>query len=59
MHNNIYVEGAGASAIAVALRYLEDNPGRRVAAVISGGNIDREIFQAAISKYMAAEARVR
>jgi threonine dehydratase len=48
--NDIRAEGAGASAVAVALRYLEGHPGQRIAAVISGGNIDEETFQAAIGR---------
>jgi threonine dehydratase len=57
-HNNIRAEGAGASAVAVALRYLENNPGQKVAVAISGGNIDEETFQTAISGYMAADRAI-
>jgi threonine dehydratase len=48
-HNGIRAEGAGASAVAVAIRFLEMMPGQRVAAVISGGNVDEEKFQAILS----------
>lgn len=58
-HNSIRAEGAGASAVAAALRYLESHPGQRIAAVISGGNIDEETFQTAISRYIAEEASTR
>jgi threonine dehydratase len=58
-HNNIRAEGAGASAVAVALRYLEKNPEQKVAAVISGGNIDEETFQTAVSSYMLAGTGMR
>lgn len=54
-HNNIRAEGAGASAVAAALSDLESHSNQRVVAVISGGNIDEETFQAAIRKYMMEE----
>ena len=38
------VEGAGAAAVAAAIKERQQLSGKRVAAVISGGNIDREIF---------------
>ncbi|GHO76812.1 hypothetical protein KSD_45830 [Ktedonobacter sp. SOSP1-85] len=58
-HNDIRAEGAGASAVAAALRYLENHPGQRIAAVISGGNIDEETFQIATRKYRVEEASTR
>ncbi|GHO46495.1 threonine ammonia-lyase [Ktedonospora formicarum] len=55
-HNGIRAEGAGGSAVGAALRYLETHANQRAAAVITGGNIDEDTFQSAISGYMAAEA---
>jgi threonine dehydratase len=49
-YNGIRAEGAGASAVAAALRYLEQAPGEKVAAVISGGNIDEKVFQEILSR---------
>lgn len=49
--NTIRAEGAGASAVAAALRYLQKTPGQRVVAVISGGNIDEDTFQAFLSMF--------
>ncbi|HEY6969002.1 MAG TPA: threonine dehydratase [Candidatus Angelobacter sp.] len=43
-------EGAGAAAVAAVLKDKEALHGRRVAAVISGGNVDREVFARVISK---------
>lgn len=37
-------EGAGAAALAAITRERERNRGRRVAAVLSGGNVDRALF---------------
>ncbi len=51
VHNHIQSEGAGASAVAAALRYLEQSPGKKVAAVISGGNIDEKLFQEILSRH--------
>ncbi|HTK07417.1 MAG TPA: pyridoxal-phosphate dependent enzyme [Ktedonobacteraceae bacterium] len=52
-HNGIRAEGAGASAVAVALRYLKRVPGQRVAAVISGGNIDENVLQEVLARQLA------
>jgi threonine dehydratase len=56
-HNGIRAEGAGAAAVAVALRYLECLPGQRVAAVISGGNIDEDVLQEVLSRQHIASKR--
>lgn len=56
-YNGIRAEGAGAAAVAAAIRHVQTSPGQRVSAVISGGNIDEETFQLAIRKY-ATEAHV-
>lgn len=37
-------EGAGAAAVAAASQERARNSGRRVAVVLSGGNVDREVF---------------
>jgi threonine dehydratase len=42
IHN--VAEGAGAAAFAAALQEREQLAGRKVAVVLSGGNVDREIF---------------
>lgn len=41
-------EGAGASTTAAALQEQSRNPGRKIAVVLSGGNIDREVFASVI-----------
>jgi threonine dehydratase len=42
-------EGAGASAVAAILSEPEFVRGRRIGAVLTGGNVDREIFMAALA----------
>ncbi len=42
MHN--IAEGAGAAAIAAAVRERTELHGKRAAAVITGGNVDRDVF---------------
>ena len=37
-------EGAGAVALAAALQERQANAGRRIGAVLTGGNVDREVF---------------
>lgn len=37
-------EGAGAAALAAALKEKEDLRGKRVAIVLTGGNVDRDVF---------------
>jgi threonine dehydratase len=37
-------EGAGAAALAAALAERDRNRGRKVAVVVSGGNVDRDVF---------------
>jgi threonine dehydratase len=44
-------EGAGAAAVAAVLQERGRVAGKRVGAVISGGNVDREIF----AKVLGAE----
>lgn len=43
-------EGAGAAALAAAMQESSDISGRRVAAVATGGNVDREMFAAVLGK---------
>jgi threonine dehydratase len=38
------VEGAGAAALAAALKEKDHAQGKRVAVILSGGNVDREVF---------------
>jgi len=42
-------EGAGAAALAAVLQQRERFAGRRVAVVLSGGNVDRDVFAQALS----------
>ncbi len=42
-------EGAGAAAVAAAWKERHDLAGRRVAAVLCGGNVDRDVFARVIS----------
>jgi threonine dehydratase len=42
------VEGAGAAALAAALKEKDHLRGQRVAVVLSGGNVDREVFAKAL-----------
>ena len=37
-------EGAGAAALAALLKERDRMRGRRVALILSGGNVDREVF---------------
>jgi threonine dehydratase len=37
-------EGAGAASLAAALREAAPNAGKRIALVLSGGNVDRDVF---------------
>lgn len=43
-------EGAGAAAVAALLKDRETWSGRRVGVVLSGGNVDREVFARVIAK---------
>jgi threonine dehydratase len=43
-------EGAGAAATAALLKEREAMSGRRIAAILSGGNIDRELYLRILSK---------
>ena len=43
-------EGAGAAAIAAALQERDRIAHRRVAAVITGGNVDRDVFAAILAE---------
>ena len=43
-------EGAGAAPLAAALKERARNAGRRVALVLSGGNIDRATFAAILAE---------
>ncbi len=49
-------EGAGAAALAAALKESERNRGRKVGLVLSGGNIDLALFRHLISREAAADA---
>jgi threonine dehydratase len=42
-------EGAGAAAFAGLLQEKERMAGKRVAIILSGGNVDREVFAAILS----------
>jgi threonine dehydratase len=42
-------EGAGAAGVAAIAKERSRLAGRKVAAVVSGGNIDRELFAAALA----------
>ena len=42
-------EGAGAAALALALQEKERNKGRKVGLVLSGGNIDRPLYQTVLN----------
>jgi threonine dehydratase len=43
-------EGAGAAALAAVLKEQDRLRGRRVAAVVTGGNVDREVFAAVLQR---------
>jgi threonine dehydratase len=43
-------EGAGAAPLAALLREHARMEGRRVALVLSGGNVDREVFAGALAE---------
>jgi len=42
-------EGAGAAAFAALMRERDRNQGRKVAAILTGGNVDAEVFQQVLS----------
>jgi threonine dehydratase len=44
-------EGAGAAAFAAMRKERSRIAGRKVAAVLSGGNIDREMFAAVLARH--------
>jgi threonine dehydratase len=48
-------EGAGAAAVAAAAKERSSISGRRIAVVLSGGNIDREVFASILGAEPAAE----
>ena len=48
-HNT--AEGAGAAALAAVLRERIQTQGRRVAAVLSGGNVDRKVFAGILGRF--------
>ncbi len=52
-HNT--AEGAGAAAIAAAFKERERLRGRKVGAVLSGGNIDRKVFAEILGKESSCE----
>lgn len=43
-------EGAGAAAVAAVMQERSGIAGRRIAAVVSGGNIDREVFASVLNE---------
>ena len=43
-------EGAGAAAVAALMREKEQLRGKRVAAVLTGGNVDRDVFAAVLQR---------
>lgn len=49
-------EGAGAAALAAALKERALNGGRRVGVVLSGGNIDRAVFRRHVERGEVADA---
>ncbi|HSE78582.1 MAG TPA: threonine dehydratase [Alphaproteobacteria bacterium] len=49
------VEGAGAASLAAALKEAARNAGRRIALVVSGGNIDRTLYVDILAGDQAAE----
>jgi threonine dehydratase len=44
-------EGAGAAALAAVLQEGQESRGKRVAAVLSGGNVDRDVFARILSQF--------
>jgi threonine dehydratase len=52
------VEGAGAAAYAAVARYSEIFRGRKVAIVLSGGNIDMRLLSNVILRELAREGRI-
>ena len=43
-------EGAGAAPLAALLQERERIAGRRVALILSGGNVDREVFEGILAE---------
>jgi threonine dehydratase len=52
-------EGAGAAALAAALQERAENRGRRVGLILSGGNIDFELFRRWVGQGIATTAEQR
>lgn len=50
-------EGAGAAPLAAAIKEKDRNAGRKVAVVLSGGNIDRRVYQDILRRGDDSEAR--
>ena len=46
-------EGAGAAAVAALLKNRQKWSGNRVGTVLSGGNVDREIFARVMAKHLS------
>ncbi len=49
-HDGLVVEPAGAAPLAAVLGYPERFRGKRTALVVSGGNVDRALFDAILKK---------
>src|ERR1700744_5089927 len=52
-------EGAGAAPLAAALQEKQKNPGKRVGLILSGGNIDFDLFRRWVGPEVAAGAHER
>ncbi len=50
-------EGAGAAAVAALLKEREAWSGKRVGVVLSGGNVDREVFARVMANELRSEAK--
>ncbi len=57
-HSKILVEGAGALPVAALLRHVSDIEGRRVVAVLSGGNADLTTLYRVVLRGLLIEGRI-
>jgi threonine dehydratase len=52
-------EGAGAAALAAAMQERDRNQGKRVAVILTGGNVDRDVFARVLSEKQTLTADAR
>lgn len=51
LHEKVVAEASGAVPIAAVLQYQDELPGKNIALIISGGNVDNEVLISEMQKY--------